>query len=258
MKYYDTHCHLSCDPLLKNANVIIDVCHQKEVIVNNIGTDIITSKICVEQSKKYKNCYAVVGVHPSEINDPDEDIKIIKDLAINNKVVAIGETGLDFHYKPYDLEKQEKSFINHIKLAQELNLPLVVHTRDAGDKTFEILKKHIKSNDKVLIHCFSGTRKELENYLSLGCYISISGIITFAKSNELRENIKIIPLDKLIAETDSPYLAPVPYRGTDCMPYYVIQNINAIANSLGIDFEVIRKKLFNNSIKLFNIDVIQY
>ncbi|MDE7433748.1 MAG: TatD family hydrolase [Mycoplasmoidaceae bacterium] len=253
MKYYDTHCHLSSEPLLESVESILETCKQKNVIVNNIGTDINTSRICVEQSKKHLDCYAVVGVHPSEINDPDEDIKIIKELAVNNKVVAIGETGFDFYYKPYDFAKQEKSFINHIKLAQELKLPLVVHTRIAGEETYNLLKKYIKPEDKVLIHCFSGNKQELEQYLSLGCYISISGIITFKKADELRELLKIIPLDKMVAETDAPYLAPVPYRGTDCKPYYVIETIKAIATCLNIDLDKMADTLFYNSIKLFNI-----
>lgn len=134
MKFFDTHCHLCCEPLIKEADSIINTCINKEILINNVGVDIQTSKICVNQANKYKNCYAIVGVHPSNTKDPENEIIEIEKIAKNKKVVAIGETGLDFHYEDYNEQLQTKSFINHIHLSQKLNLPLVVHTRDVVNK----------------------------------------------------------------------------------------------------------------------------
>lgn len=253
MKFYDTHCHLCCSPLLEKANEIINECTKQEVLINNVGVDVETSKICIEQANKYENCYAIVGVHPSEVNDIDSQIIEIKRLCENKKVVAIGETGLDYHYKPFEKQKQIDSFIKHINLAREVNLPLVVHTRDASDDTYKILKENTK-NQKVLIHCFSGDKEELLNYLSLGCYISISGIITFKKSETLREIVKLIPKDKIVIETDSPYLAPVPFRGKECMPYYVKETFNTIQKILNVEYNTLTNIIYNNSINFFNIN----
>lgn len=252
MKFYDTHCHLCCSPLLEKANEIITECDKQEVIMNNVGVDLETSRICVQQANKYKNCYAIIGIHPSDVNDIDKEVKEIESLAKSNKVVGIGETGLDYHFTPYDREKQIKSFINHINLAKKLNLPLIVHTRDAGGDTFDILKKYA-CGLKILIHCFTGNKQDLLNYLSIGCYISISGIITFKKSDELRQLLHLIPIDKLLIETDSPYLAPVPYRGQDCMPYYVKQTFITIQKELNIPDEELRATILNNSINFFNL-----
>lgn len=252
MKFYDTHCHLCCSPLLEIADQIVAECGKQEILINNIGVDLETSKICVEQANKYKNCYAVVGVHPSEIKDLDNQIKEIETLAKSKKVVGIGETGLDYHFLPYDKEKQIRSFIDHIKLAKKLDLPLIVHTRDAAIDTFNILKNHT-SNQKILIHCFSGKKEELLNYLSIGCYISISGIITFKKSDELRQLLHLIPIDKLLIETDSPYLAPVPYRGQVCKPYWVKETFKTIQHILNVPEKELADTIFNNSLNFFNI-----
>ncbi len=252
MKFYDTHCHLCCSPLLEEVDEIIAECDRQEMMLNNVGVSFQTSKICVQQSNKYNNCYAVIGIHPSNVHDLDREIKEIESLTKSSKVVGIGETGLDYHFIPYDKDKQIKSFINHINLAKKLNLPLVVHTRDAAKDTFDILKKYANGL-KVLIHCFSGNKEELLNYLSINCYISISGIITFKKSDELRKILHLIPTNKLLIETDSPYLAPVPYRGKNCMPYYVKETFLTIFKELNIPEEKLRTTILNNSIKFFNL-----
>ncbi len=254
MKFYDTHCHLCCEPLLSKAKEIISECKKQNVIVNNVGVDVETSKKCVEQANEFDDCYAIVGVHPSDVTNCDKQIKEIEKLCLSKKVVAIGETGLDYHYRPFDKQKQIQSFINHINLSKKTNLPLVVHTRDAAEDTFKILKEYSK-NQKVLIHCFSGDKKELENYLSVGCFISISGIITFKKSDNLREILKIIPIDKLLIETDSPYLAPVPYRGKECVPYYVKETFKEIQKILNIEETELCDTIFNNSKKFFSNNI---
>lgn len=253
MKIYDTHCHFNSEPLLSQSNNIVETCKSKQMLINDVGTSVESSKKCIDNSNKYDICYAIVGVHPSEINDADLDILEIEKLLKNKKVVAIGETGFDFHFTPFDKAKQTKSFINHIKLANKHNLPLVVHTRDAKDETYEILKNNISNNQKILIHCFSGSKEELQNYLSLGCYFSISGIITFKKSIELREIVKLIPIDKIMIETDSPYLAPVPYRGTTNMPYYVEEVLKTLSSIFNVNIDELSQKIFENSIKFFNI-----
>ena len=171
------------------------------------------------------------------------------------KVIGIGETGLDFYYNHSDKKDQERSFIEHISAASELNIPLIVHSRNAEMETFEILKSERKnSNLKVLIHCFTGTADFAKKLIDLDCYISVSGIITFKDSNELSETISTIPMKNLLVETDSPYLSPAPYRGKPNEPSYIIHTLEKLSQIKNLSKEIVMSKTSNNFLQIFNIN----
>jgi TatD DNase family protein len=205
-KYYDVHTHINYDPLISQADSIAKSCLEKGIVFNNIGTNLVTSQLAIEQANKYENVYACIGIHPNDVNDLDFDSTFSKlEMMIRNnkKIVSIGETGLDYHYQPFDKSKQTVFFIGHIKLARKYNLPLMVHIRDAHDDAYHILKEYA-TNMKVIIHCFSGDSVLAKKYTDLGFYLSIPGVITFKNANELRQAIKVTPLNLLLSETDAP------------------------------------------------------
>lgn len=205
--------------------------------------------ICSE----HKNVFATVGVHPEEAEEyPDIKAEKIIELTAEKYVVGIGECGLDYHYNQDNKELQLKVFREHIRAAQSTKLPLIIHSREADDDMIKILAQEYKKEPFCgELHCFSSSRKLAEFALSIGFYISASGIITFKKSDELRAIFADIPLEKLLIETDSPYLAPVPYRGKRNEPAYVVKTAEILAQLKGISTEKIAKITGNNFQHLF-------
>ncbi len=206
---------------------------------------------------KYKNIYGTFGIHPHETKDyPDVDFKFILKLKKKyKKIIGIGETGLDFYYNHSDKKTQIKSFIEHIRAASELNIPIIVHSRNAEDETYEIIKNEKNnSNLKVLVHCFTGSKNFAKKLLNLNCYISVSGIITFKKSAELANVVAAIPIENLLVETDSPYLAPDPLRGKINEPSYIIHTIEKLAKIKNTQKETLINHTTNNFKKLFNLN----
>ena len=205
---------------------------------------------------KYKNVYGTFGIHPHETNEFNNiDSKYIQEFVKNNKkIIGIGETGLDYYYNHSDKKNQKKSFSEHIKASAELNIPIIVHSRNAEIDTYEILKSEKKnSNLKVLIHCFTGSEEFAKKLIDLGCFISISGIITFKKNEELVKAVSVIPLSNLLVETDSPYLAPIPFRGKPNEPSYIIHTIEKLAEIKNTSSLNLAEETSNNFINLFNI-----
>ena len=170
------------------------------------------------------------------------------------KIIGIGETGLDFFYNHSDKDIQKKSFIEHIRAASKLNIPVIVHTRNAEDDTYQILREEkINSNLKVLIHCFTGSKEFAKKLIDLDCFISVSGIITFEKSTKLADTVTSIPIENLLVETDSPYLAPLPYRGKFNEPSYIVHTIDKLSQIKCIPKKDIMNYTTNNFKKLFNL-----
>ena len=211
----DSHCHLDHEPLISNLDNVIQ--RSKAVGVKKIltiSTSIESFSRVKEIVKKDDMIYGTIGIHPHEANKNIVDIEFfIKNLRENKKIIGIGETGLDFYYDNSDREKQIDSFKVHIEAALENNIPLIVHSRNAEEKTFEILNRYKDKNLKILMHCFTGSEKFAKELLNLNTYFSASGIITFKNSEELQKTFKSLPLNRILIETDSPFLAPVPYRG---------------------------------------------
>ena len=253
----DSHCHLDFSELFNQLNEVI---HRAESNQVKCFLTICTTLESFERIKliinKYKNIYGTFGIHPHETKKfTNVDSKFILDLKKKyKKVLGIGENGLDFYYNHSDKKIQIKSFIEHIHAASELNIPIIVHSRNAEIDTYEIIKSEIKnSNLKVLIHCFTGSKNFAKKLLDLNCYISLSGIITFKNSTELADTVSYIPIEKLLVETDSPYLAPLPYRGKTNEPSYIIQTIEKLSKIKKISKESVIENTTKNFKELFSI-----
>lgn len=210
----DTHCHLTFEELVGDVESLI--ARSKDAGVTGwitVGTDPQQNRKAIELAERYENMYAAVGIHPHEAKDVTaETIAELKKLAQNEKVVAIGETGLDFHYDFSKHEDQRRLFAQHLKIAAELNLPVIVHSREAFDETMEILERHGSSVKRAVFHCFGGSAEQAKLVLDKGFYISFTGVVTFKNAEKTRQAAKIVPLDRLMVETDCPYMSPEPMR----------------------------------------------
>jgi TatD DNase family protein len=219
----DSHCHLDHEPLLSNLDDVIK--RSKDIGLNKILTICTTlesfNKI-KQIVKKDEIIFGTYGIHPHETkeNKVSSDL-IIKEVTNNKKIIGIGETGLDFYYNHSDKSNQIKSFEEHINASIKLKIPLIVHSRNAEDETLKIFDNYRKKNLKILMHCFTGSKKFAEKLLDFNAYFSASGIITFKNSLELQKTFEFIPLEKLLIETDSPFLAPEPCRGKKNEPSFV-------------------------------------
>ena len=250
----DSHCHLDHEQLFENIDEILK--RSKEVGIEKLLTICTTlesfNKIKILINKD-KIIYGTFGIHPHEAkNDKITSNLIIKEIKQTKKIIGIGETGLDFYYNHSDKNVQIKSFEEHIKASLELDIPLIIHSRNAENETLEIFNKYKNNKLKILMHCFTGSKKFAENLLSLGAYFSASGIITFKNSLDLQETFKFIPLDKILIETDSPYLAPVPNRGKQNEPSFVKYTAQKLANIKQISTLDLVKHTTSNFNNLFN------
>ena len=219
----DSHCHLDHEPLLSDLSNVIK--RSKNIGIKKLLT-ISTTLESFERIKKIINIdemiYGTIGIHPHESDDQQitSDF-IVEKLNQNPKIIGIGETGLDFFYNNSKKDKQISSFKNHIEASIKANVPVIIHSRNAEDETFDILNSYKDKNLKILMHCFTGSKKFAEKLLTLNSFFSASGIITFKNSIDLQETFKFIPLDKILIETDSPFLAPVPNRGKKNEPSFI-------------------------------------
>ena len=232
----DSHCHLDYEPLFNNLDQILK--RSKEVGIEKLLTICTTlesfSKI-KQLVEKDDIIYGTFGIHPHEAkNDKVTAKKIVNEINNNNKIIGIGETGLDFYYNHSDKNDQISSFEEHINASIELNIPIIVHSRNAENETLKIFEKYQNDNLKILMHCFTGSQKFAEKLLNFNAYFSASGIITFKNSVSLQETFRSIPLEKLLIETDSPYLAPAPNRGKKNEPSFVKFTANKLADIKGI------------------------
>jgi|TARA_B100001093_G_scaffold225187_1_gene215840 TatD DNase family protein len=250
----DSHCHLDHQQLFENIDDILK--RSKEVGIQKLLTICTTFesfnriKLLV---KKDEIIYGTYGIHPHEAkNDKITSDMIISVIKKNEKIIGIGETGLDFFYNHSDKDDQIKSFEEHIKASIELDIPLIIHSRNAELETLEIFNKYKDKKLKILMHCFTGSLKFAENLLNLGAYFSASGIITFKNSLELQKTFKFIPLDKILIETDSPYLAPVPNRGKQNEPSFVKYTAEKLAEIKQTSNLEIIKNTSTNFNNLFN------
>tara|TARA_B110000444_G_C18714560_1_gene535375 strand:- start:228 stop:986 length:759 start_codon:yes stop_codon:yes gene_type:complete len=250
----DSHCHLDHEPLFENLNDILK--RSKDVGIEKlltICTTLESFKKIKQLVKKDDIIYGTYGIHPHETKKDKITNKLIIDEIINNeKIIGIGETGLDFHYNHSNKNDQITSFEEHIKASIELKIPLIVHSRDAEEETLEIFNKYKNHNLKILMHCFTGSKKFAENLLNLDAYFSASGIITFKNSTDLQETFKSIPLNKTLIETDSPYLAPVPNRGKQNEPSFLKFTAEKLANIKEISMSELIHATTSNFNKLFS------
>lgn len=251
MKLVDTHCHLDNEKFDEDRLEVIERIKENLEFCVNIGYDLASSKKSLELAKKYDFIYAVIGVHPIDIAEYDEEVeKELELLGKNPKVVAIGEIGLDYHWMTEPKEVQQERFKKQLELAERLNKPVVIHTRDAMEDTVNILKEY--PNITGVIHCYPGsleTAKQLVDRF----YLGIGGTLTFKNSKKAVEVVKDIPLDRIVIETDCPYLTPEPFRGKRNEPIYVEYVAKKIAEIKEISVEDVTKITTENAKKLYRI-----
>ena len=249
----DSHCHLDHEPLLTNLEEVIS--RSKAIGIDKLLT-ICTTNNGYENILKIVEIdpiiYGTFGIHPHETdNDKVSKNEIVKKIKLNKKIIGVGETGLDFHYNNSDKESQLMSFKKHIEASIELNIPLIIHSRNAESETYNVLQEFKKDNLKILMHCFTGSFEFAEKLMKLNSFFSASGIITFKNSLELQNTFKRIPLEKILIETDSPFLSPEPMRGKKNEPSFIKYTANKLAQLKKIKNEEINKITTNNFNSLF-------
>jgi len=251
----DSHCHLDHEPLYENIDDVITrskaIGLQKLLTISTTLASFIKIKNLVN---KDPIIYGTFGIHPHETEaDNVSKETLVKTVSETQKIIGIGETGLDFFYNHSNKVRQIESFKTHIEASIELKVPIIIHSRNAEDETFNILNSYNHKNIKILMHCFTGSYEFSKKLLSIGAYFSASGIITFKNSADLQNTFKTIPLDKLLIETDSPYLAPIPKRGKKNEPSYIkytLEKLSSIKEKSTKEMSVLTTNNFN---KLFSI-----
>ena len=251
----DTHCHLADAKFRGDVEAVIERAAaagvSQLISVGAIGP-IENDRLTVEIAERHENVFAAVGVHPHDAKDcSPERISQVRELAASKKVVAIGETGLDFFYLHSPREAQEASLRSHLALADELGLPIVIHCRDGEERLIEITRDTGLPLRGGVIHCFTGNASAVREFLALGFYISFSGILTFKNSASIREAATIVPDDRVMVETDAPYLAPEPYRGKRNEPAYVQRTLELLAGLRGVDATILGAQVIANASRLF-------
>jgi len=256
MRYFDTHCHLDFPDYDKDREEVIKRAKESGVeYMVNVGVNVESSKKCIDIAKKYDFIFATCGIHPSEVDKCNEsDLKEIKRIGKNKKVVAIGEIGLDFYYGKDNKEKQIEIFISQLKIASDLSLPVIIHQRESKNEIIEVFEKMKRNlSEKIVFHCFGFDEKLAQYCEENGFFISFTGIITFKNASGVRKIAKNFHLERIMAETDSPYLSPSPLRGKRNEPVRVRYIVEEIANQKGRDIKEISEKIFCNSINFFSI-----
>ena len=251
----DSHCHLDHEPLYENLSAVIN--RSKEIGITKLLT-ICTTFESFENIKtiveKDKMIYGTYGIHPHEtVNNNVDKQTIIRSVNENEKIIGIGETGLDFFYNYSDRERQISSFKAHIEAAIELNKPIIIHSREAEKETFEILNSYKNKNLKILMHCFTGSLEFSKKLQTLDAFFSASGIITFKNSTDLQNTFKTIPLKKLLIETDSPFLAPIPMRGKKNEPSFIKYTLEKLSSLKETTVDKMSEITTDNFNKLFNL-----
>ncbi len=263
----DTHCHLT---MVLDENKNIDYNQIDDIIKrmkDNGVTDAITMGVnlqdsvnALEMAYRYDNIYCAIGIHPEDVDGVDEETfkkleELIKDNLDSKKLVAVGEIGLDYHWRKDNKDKQVEAFEKQIELAKKYNLPIVVHCREAYGDVLEILKKYVPYDNAGVIHCYSGSVEWAKEVIKLGFLISFTGVVTYSNAVNVQEVVKWVDMDKFMVETDSPYLTPVPFRGKVNDPSYTKYTLEYIAKLKNENIEKLDKITTNNAIKLFNLKI---
>ncbi|WP_422133360.1 TatD family hydrolase [Endozoicomonas sp. ALD040] len=251
----DSHCHLDrlkLDSYDGDLEAALNAARQAGVErILCVGIDLEHADAVVGLADKYQDVYASVGIHPLEKEAAEPDLQTLLHYAAHPKVIALGESGLDYYYSADNKEKQQERFRIHLQAAQQSQLPMIVHTRDAREDTLKLIRQHGDLEKAGVLHCFTESWEMAKEAMELNYFISISGIVTFRNATELREVVKKVPLDRLLIETDSPYLAPVPHRGKPNEPRYLPDVAKCVAELKGISPEKLAEVTSENFFRLF-------
>lgn len=259
-EWFDTHCHLNYDYAPKSVDQLVSEADQAGVkTLVTIGVDPESIATIQDISDRFPSVYHTLGFHPHEAAlITDEHLDLVRSKAKHSKCRAIGEIGLDYYYDHSPREVQRRCLDRQLELALELGLPIVIHSRDGENDLYPALAHYSQSVKPGivpgLLHCFSGSREFAEKAVDLGFYVSLSGIITFKKADDLRATVAALPLEKLLIETDSPYLAPVPFRGKKCEPSMVVETGKKLAEIVGKSVEETARITTENAKRFFRID----
>ena len=250
----DSHCHLDREPIYSSLDKVLQRSKNVGIIkLLTICTSDENFKVVLDLVDKDSMIFGTYGIHPHEAdNFKIKKNDIIQKLHAHSKIIGVGETGLDFYYNNSKEDLQIESFENHIKASIETNLPLIVHSRNAENQTFELLNKYKNENLKILMHCFTGSSKFAEKLLDMNAYFSASGIITFKNSNNLQNTFKNIPNERLLIETDSPYLAPEPYRGKKNEPSFILSTLEKLSKLKNLSTKSLSNITTDNFNRLFS------
>jgi len=250
----DSHCHLNYKGLVEDQDAVIARARSAGITgMLNISTCASEWDAVIGTAARHPDIWATIGIHPHEADShPDVDTEKLVGAAGHAKVIGIGETGLDYYYDHSDRARQKSSFRSHIAASRETGLPLIVHTRDAEEDTAHILTEEMEQGAySGVIHCFTASADFAEKALALGLYISLSGIVTFKNARDLQATAAEIPEDRLLVETDAPFLAPVPHRGKTCEPAYVADTLRFLADLRGVTPERLQATTSANFMRLF-------
>jgi len=256
MELIDTHCHLTFEPLAGDVPGVVERSRTAGVTSwITVGTTLEDSRRAIELAGLYENMYAAIGIHPHEAKNGDAAaLAELKHLAKQGKVVAIGETGLDFHYNFSRQPDQARVFVAHLEIARELDLPVVVHSRNAFDETMEILDQSGAGLKGIVFHCFSGSAEQAKQLLDRGYYLSFTGVVTFKNAESTREAAKVVPLDRLMVETDAPYMSPEPVRRQrPNEPALMVHTAKLLADLKGVRLDDLSQATTRNAVKFFGL-----
>lgn len=253
IKLTDTHAHYDDEAFDGDRDLLLQRLFAESVgKIITVGCAADRWEATIRLAEKYENIYGAVGIHPEDIYGlPENYLERIEELTKNPKIVAVGEIGLDYHYENYDRERQEKIFTEQLCLADKLSLPVIIHSRDAAEDTLRILRA--EKPKKAVMHCFSGSRETALEVLSMGLYISFTGVLTFKNARKALEACEAVPLDRLMLETDCPYMAPVPFRGERCDSSMILSTAAKMAEIKGLTTEEMIEICNKNAEKFFGI-----
>lgn len=252
LNYIDSHAHYDDAKFNDDREeLLMKLCDNGVEKIVNVGCSLEHSHFSIKLAEKYSFIYAAVGIHPEEVaNTPEIYLETIRNMSYYEKTVAIGEIGLDYHYEGYDKDLQIRFFEEQLDLAKEVNLPVIIHSREATEDTLNILKK--RGTVSGVMHCFSGSAETAKQVLDLGMNISFTGALTFKNARKAIEALEVVPLDRLMLESDCPYMAPEPNRGKRCDSGMIVNVIEKIAEIKGVSPEEVAEKTMENTLKLFS------
>lgn len=251
---FDSHAHYDSSKFNEDREELLSSMQENGIgTIVNCGASLKSVTAVVELAEKYPFIYAAVGLHPDEVGDLNEErFAFLREQCKKEKVVAVGEIGLDYYWDNESHETQKEWFVRQLNLARELDLPVIIHSRDAAEDTLKIMKEYGQGLRGV-IHCFSYSKELAEEYVKMGFYIGIGGVVTFKNGKKLKEIAATIPLDRILLETDCPYLAPEPHRGKRNSSLYIPYIAEEIANLKGITYDEVVAQTEENAVRLFGI-----
>lgn len=252
---FDTHAHYDDEAFDEDREALLESLEKNQITkIVNVGADISSSRATISLTKQYPFIYGAIGVHPSETKElTQKDMDWVREASKSSKIVAIGEIGLDYYWGEPEKEVQKKWFREQIKIAKEEKLPVIIHSRDAAKDTLEIMKEECAEEVGGVIHCFSYSAEMAKEYIQMGFYIGIGGVVTFKNAKKLKEVVEQIPLESIVLETDCPYLAPEGRRGERNCSLYLPRVIQEISSLKQIEESTVIKQTYQNAIQLYHL-----